>query len=364
MTTGKLLLEEPGGTAREAPLTAGKPYFRRRGRRAQRGQCQRLRVRLHRDRDQEARLSPAAVPLSEAGAEVLQHQLVDAAAGADAAQGAVEVGFQLGIRLRHRDCNALAEIARFQERAATQLAAFLRRRAVDPQHQADAVVEHQVELALHQRVAGALGRFERLDLTEPEEFRQIRLVRRALDHADAPAFETVRRDLELDALARTGETGRGVEVAIGKVDQFQGLSIDHVSGDGGIGLAAGDRHQKFLPWPHLDVTGNVELEADGAGQIDVEAGQHALVVEIVERRILALGQHPQHHPPLGGGRAFRQRRGLRHDARGDARQRQHRHRGKRELPPRSPYGMRLGWCHLKFRIDEAGQIPGSRRASA
>ena len=31
MTTGKLLLEEPGGTAREAPLTAGKPYFRSEG---------------------------------------------------------------------------------------------------------------------------------------------------------------------------------------------------------------------------------------------------------------------------------------------------------------------------------------------
>ncbi len=31
MTTGKLLLEEPGGTVREAPLTAGKPYFRGEG---------------------------------------------------------------------------------------------------------------------------------------------------------------------------------------------------------------------------------------------------------------------------------------------------------------------------------------------
>jgi quercetin dioxygenase-like cupin family protein len=31
MTTGKLLLEEPGGTSRTAELTAGKPYFRAEG---------------------------------------------------------------------------------------------------------------------------------------------------------------------------------------------------------------------------------------------------------------------------------------------------------------------------------------------
>ena len=31
MTTGTLLLEEPGGATREAPLVAGKPYFRGEG---------------------------------------------------------------------------------------------------------------------------------------------------------------------------------------------------------------------------------------------------------------------------------------------------------------------------------------------
>jgi beta-alanine degradation protein BauB len=31
MTTGSLLLEEPGGTTREAALTVGKPYFRGQG---------------------------------------------------------------------------------------------------------------------------------------------------------------------------------------------------------------------------------------------------------------------------------------------------------------------------------------------
>jgi beta-alanine degradation protein BauB len=31
MTTGTLLLEEPGGGSRHAPLTAGKPYFRGEG---------------------------------------------------------------------------------------------------------------------------------------------------------------------------------------------------------------------------------------------------------------------------------------------------------------------------------------------
>ena len=31
MTTGKLLLEEPDGTSREAPLTIGQPYFKSEG---------------------------------------------------------------------------------------------------------------------------------------------------------------------------------------------------------------------------------------------------------------------------------------------------------------------------------------------
>ena len=31
MTTGKLLLEEPDGTTREAPLTIGQPYFKSEG---------------------------------------------------------------------------------------------------------------------------------------------------------------------------------------------------------------------------------------------------------------------------------------------------------------------------------------------
>ncbi len=31
MTTGNLLLEEPGGGTREAPLTAGRPYYRGEG---------------------------------------------------------------------------------------------------------------------------------------------------------------------------------------------------------------------------------------------------------------------------------------------------------------------------------------------
>jgi beta-alanine degradation protein BauB len=31
MTTGDLLLEEPGGTSRKAPLVTGKPYFRGEG---------------------------------------------------------------------------------------------------------------------------------------------------------------------------------------------------------------------------------------------------------------------------------------------------------------------------------------------
>jgi beta-alanine degradation protein BauB len=31
MTTGKLLLEEPDGGSREAPLTAGKPYYKGEG---------------------------------------------------------------------------------------------------------------------------------------------------------------------------------------------------------------------------------------------------------------------------------------------------------------------------------------------
>ena len=53
--------------------------------------------------------------------------------------------------------------------------------------------------------------------------------------------------------------------------------------------------QQGRPWAHLDVAGRVDLEADGARHIDVEARQDVVFVEVVERGKVAVGEKPDRH---------------------------------------------------------------------
>ncbi len=49
--------------------------------------------------------------------------------------------------------------------------------------------------------------------------------------------------------------------------------------------------------PHLDVAGGGQLQADGAGDVDVEAGEDIVLVEVVEGRIVAVGEEADGDAP-------------------------------------------------------------------
>src|SRR5581483_1641683 len=88
--------------------------------------------------------------------KIPQHQLLVAAALAQAAQCGVDEGLELLVVAVHRDGDAVTEVLGLAERPALELAAGLGRRAVEPERQADAVVEQEVDGARDERVAGEL----------------------------------------------------------------------------------------------------------------------------------------------------------------------------------------------------------------
>jgi hypothetical protein len=65
-------------------------------------------------------------------------------------------------------------------------------------------------------------------------------------------------------------------------------------GDDGVAAIAGDRIDQRLEPAHLHGAGNLDLVAQRARQIDIEAGRIAVGAGEVERRVIGLGQEPDH----------------------------------------------------------------------
>ena len=59
--------------------------------------------------------------------------------------------------------------------------------------------------------------------------------------------------------------------------------------------------EHFLPIDRPDLALDLELLADGLGEIDIEAGQRALLVEIMEGRIVAVGDEAELVEPVHVG---------------------------------------------------------------
>src|SRR4029079_16074289 len=97
---------------------------------------------------------------------------------------------QLGIAALYRNADAIAEILGLHERAAPELAAGLGGCAIEPERQADAVVEQEVHGAGDETVAGQLLRLVGADRAVAEERPQVGLVRRLPGDGDPPAFQT------------------------------------------------------------------------------------------------------------------------------------------------------------------------------
>ena len=186
--------------------------------------------------------------------------------------------------------NAVAEVLGLAERAALELAAGLRRRAVEPEGEADAVVEQEVCRAADERVAGELRRLVGADRAVAEERAKIGLVRGALGDGDLPALEPFRGDVEPAGAALGRKAGGRMIVAVAEIDGFERVGAHGVRGDDGVGLAAPQRLQQLRPGPHLDIAGGRKLQADRAGDVDVEPREDVVLVVVVERRIVAVGE--------------------------------------------------------------------------
>jgi hypothetical protein len=77
-------------------------------------------------------------------------------------------------------------------------------------------------------------------------------------------------------------------VAVREIDGLERGRTHGVRGDDRIRFAATQRRHQFGPAPYLNVAGRGQLEADSAGQVDVEAGEDVVLVEVVEGRIVAV----------------------------------------------------------------------------
>ncbi len=75
----------------------------------------------------------------------------------------VDQALELGVLALDGDADAVAEILGLGERPALELAAGLGGGAVEPERQADAVVEQQIDGADDERIARQLGRLEGAD---------------------------------------------------------------------------------------------------------------------------------------------------------------------------------------------------------
>src|SRR5262245_12348381 len=93
--------------------------------------------------------------------------------------------------------------------------------------------------------------------------------------------------LEVAFFARYEACRRRI-VAAAEIGLSKSLGIDANRGDGRVGLAVVKIGVQIFPLHRPDIALDPDRLADGAGKVDVEAGEHALLVEILEGRIVAV----------------------------------------------------------------------------
>src|SRR5581483_10533344 len=97
--------------------------------------------------------------------------------------------------LLHGDADALAEIGGVEIGSAAELAASFARHAVDPEGEANAVAEDEIDGAVLQRLLGVVGSVEGRHSDIGEEFLEIGLVAGAPGDADLLAGQALRADV-------------------------------------------------------------------------------------------------------------------------------------------------------------------------
>ena len=119
-------------------------------------------------------------------------------------------------------------------------------------------------------------------------------MRGAGDDADLLAFEIFGAHLPHHGVAPRHEAGRRAIIGIGEIDLGAHLRRHRQRSDDGIAAVGGERIDQRLEAAHLDGAGDLDLVAQRARQIDIEAGRIAVGAGEVERRIIGLGQEADH----------------------------------------------------------------------
>src|SRR5262245_53276267 len=120
----------------------------------------------------------------------------------------------------------------------------------------------------------------------------------AFSHTDLLALERLRTNvLEIVVLARDETRGRGV-VAGSEIGLLERLGADTHRRDGRVCVAVIKGLIDLTPIDGLHLALDLELLADGLGEIDVEAGERAHLIEIMERRVVAVGDERQLVEPM------------------------------------------------------------------
>ncbi len=89
------------------------------------------------------------------------------------------------------------------------------------------------------------------------------------------------------------ETGRSGIIRPGKIERRAGLRIDADGRHERVALIVIQRVDQCIEAARLDRASNFQLLANGAREIDVEAGERSVRQREMERRIIVLGQEPQ-----------------------------------------------------------------------
>src|SRR5262249_32239838 len=237
---------------------------------------------------------------------------------------------ELAVPFFHRNGDAFAEVLRVEIGPAAELAAAVARYAVDPKGEPDAVAEYKIDRALLQGFLRVVGSVECGDGSAREELLEIRLVPSTLGHADLLALECLWTNIfDVAVLARDEACGRRI-IAGGEVGLLERLRADADRGNGRVSFAVVEGRINRVPVDGLDLALDLQLLANGLGKVDVKSRQRPHLVEIVERRIVAVGDEGELVEPVHvGPRAeYVALPGVRHDLvlgllRGSRRRRKH-----------------------------------------
>src|SRR5262249_45091351 len=154
---------------------------------------------------------------------------------------------------------------------------------VEPEGERDRIPEQKIDLAPPQCEPRRLVARIAANFGLGKQSFKIRLVRGAGDDADLLSLEPLRQRILNRRIALGHETRRRAVIGIGEIDPVAYVHGCRDRRDRGIALVAVERRNERLKAAHLNGAGELELLAQHAREIDVEALRVTVRTAIVER---------------------------------------------------------------------------------